>query len=486
MKKDFAVILCIYLFLAACTGSDQRHTSTEKKSVAVASINEDVKAEPRYSSDLMMSDTANADKKKDNRITGDDGDWSAQNVVLANTQEAEWMIRAGDIDNLGFGWEEGFTPFSGKSTFPHGFPWDRNKEDIRGTDQIIVPSGYKPGTDKCGADGYTATTMRPDNNPRSIALNISPVKTTSIHSAYLQLFVDDFQSPVFCTKFQARLNDLRFIEMEKLLNVLQQTGPVGKLINVKLPDEFLPLLKGDSITLFIDDPVSGAGDGFSIDFIKLLINPKGLVYKGSVEGIVIDKSTRKPIANASAEIKDYSVTATDKGGKFSINNIPAGLNIITGSASGYASAQVQADIIANDTTKGIIIELFPSEKIVFDNKTMREGDELVLNNIQFEVGSAMLTDTAKQELDKLSAFMNQNGKVEILLSGHTSTDGTGAFNKALSLNRVKSCRLYLIAKGIDEGRIEVFGYGSEKPVVPNDTEKNRSKNRRVEMKITKL
>jgi outer membrane protein OmpA-like peptidoglycan-associated protein len=82
--------------------------------------------------------------------------------------------------------------------------------------------------------------------------------------------------------------------------------------------------------------------------------------------------------------------------------------------------------------------------------------------------------------------MQQNPKVEILLSGHTSTDGSNEFNKELSLNRVRSCRSFLMSKGIDEGRIQVIGYGADKPIAPNDTEKNRSKNRRVEMKITKL
>jgi OOP family OmpA-OmpF porin len=144
------------------------------------------------------------------------------------------------------------------------------------------------------------------------------------------------------------------------------------------------------------------------------------------------------------------------------------------------------DVIANETTDEIVIELSASEKVTYDNKTMQEGDVLVLNNIQFELSSANLLEAGKKELDKLSVFMNKNPKVEILLSGHTSTDGTIAFNKALSINRVKTCKLYLMSKAIDEGRIEAVGYGSEKPVAPNDTEENRSRNRRVEMRITKL
>ena len=483
--KSNIFILFICLFFVGCQGSNQRDNSDENKSVATIATELESEKKTNGISDTMISGSDNKEEKK--RITDDDGNWSEQNVALANTREAEWMLRTGDIDNLGFGWEEGFTPFSGKSTFPHNYPWKTAKEDMPGTDRIIIPSGYNSSSgSKCGGDGYTGSTSRPGNNPRPITLILTPLKTATIHSATLLIFVDDFQSPMHCSKFQAKLNNARFIELEKLLNALQQSGPVGKLINVKLPDEFLPMLKTDSLNLFIDDPVNNVGDGFAIDFVKLLINPKELLYKGNVEGIIIDKATRQPITSARAEIKGHAVATTDKQGKFSINNIPAGINIITGSAPGYASEQLQADVIANETRDGIIIELSPSEKVTFENKPMQEGDELVMNNIQFELASANLTDTGKHELNKISAFMQQNVKVEILLSGHTSTDGTTAFNKQLSQNRVKTCKQHLVAKGIDEGRIEIIGYGSEKPVAPNNTELNRSKNRRVEMKITKL
>jgi len=464
---------------------DAKKYSQKQTSAASTSSPANADKTPSGSPDAILSKPLSQAIKKNSRISDNDGDWSAQNVALANTQEAEWMIRTGDIDNLGFGWAEGFTPFSGKSTLSHGFPWARDPEDMPGTDMIMIPSGYKPATAK-GSDGYTGATKRPDNNPRSLVLNLSAVKKTSVHSASLQLFVDDFQSPVFSSKFQVKLNGIRLIEMEKLLNALQQTGPVGKLLNIKIPNEFLPILRSDSLVLFIDDPVNSVGDGFAIDFVKLLVNPKEFIYKGNVKGTVIDRLTRQPITNATAEIRDYATAEADKEGRFSFENMPSGISIITSSAPGYASATAQVDVMTNETSDGIIIELSPSEKIIFDNKTMREGDELVLNNIQFELASANLTDRGRQELNRLSAFMHQNAKVEILLSGHTSTDGSSAFNKELSVNRVKSCKLYLITKGIDDGRIQIIGYGSDKPLVSNDTEKNRSKNRRVEMKITKL
>jgi outer membrane protein OmpA-like peptidoglycan-associated protein len=56
----------------------------------------------------------------------------------------------------------------------------------------------------------------------------------------------------------------------------------------------------------------------------------------------------------------------------------------------------------------------------------------------------------------------------------------------LSLKRVDTCKTYLVEKKIDEKRIFTAGYGPENPVAPNDTEENRAKNRRVEMKIVRI
>jgi outer membrane protein OmpA-like peptidoglycan-associated protein len=75
--------------------------------------------------------------------------------------------------------------------------------------------------------------------------------------------------------------------------------------------------------------------------------------------------------------------------------------------------------------------------------------------------------------------------VEIELSGHTSSEGEIALNKALSYKRVQSCRDYLTGKGIGTERIHIVGYGPDRPVAANDTEENRKKNRRVELRIVK-
>lgn len=415
-----------------------------------------------------------------------DGEWTSQLVVLKNTREADVMIRVGDIDNLGFGWSENFIPFSGRSTEAHSFPWEVNNADAAGTDRIFVPSSYNY-TAGGPSDGYTSSTQRPANKPEPIAIPLTEIKGVTVQSAWLQLFIDDFQAPAMESKFQVKINGLRFVEAEKMINRINQTGPIGKFISLRLTAEMLAKLDPDvPMVISIDDPTTKTGDGFAIDFVKLLINPKGVLYKGNIAGQIIDEATQKPIANATAQVPDYGSATTDAQGKFLLKDIPAGLAVVMGSAAGYGSSAKDVDVIMEETTEELIIPLKRSGKVTYNNKALQEGDNLVMNNIQFEVNSATLLAAGKQELDKLAALMKGNPGMEILLTGHTSSEGAAPANRDLSLRRVRSCKNYLSDKGIDEGRITIRGFGPDQPVASNDTEANRAKNRRVEMKVTKL
>lgn len=417
------------------------------------------------------------------RSTENDGDWSQQFLVLKNTAEADLVIRVGDIDNLGFGFEEDFNPFSGRSTGSHNYPWDPVPGNAGGTDRIMVPSSYNYNL--YGGDGYTGTTKRPGNLPQRVSIPLAALKGQQVDSAALQLFIDDFQAPSMGSRFQVKINGLRFTEAEKMINRIDQTGPVGKLITIRFTPELLQKLSGDSLVIAIDDPVSKVGDGYALDFVKLLINPR-LFYKGKVSGRIIDKESREPVPGAVARVEGMGMAVADADGHFVLEDLPAGLNILNGSHPGYASDQKQVDVIAGETSEGIELELKPSAPVRFNNKTLREGDDIVLNNIQFDVSSASLKPAGQQELDKVAAFLRQNGTVEIELSGHTSSEGGAALNRELSLKRVRSCKDYLVSKGIEDGRISIRGFGPDRPIAPNDSEPNRARNRRVEMKLTRL
>lgn len=113
------------------------------------------------------------------------------------------------------------------------------------------------------------------------------------------------------------------------------------------------------------------------------------------------------------------------------------------------------------------------------------GQVFRLNNVFFDFDKWDLRPESYVELDRVVKLLNDNPSMEIELSAHTDSFGSDDYNFKLSDNRAKSCREYLLSKGIDSSRVTSKGYGETQPVAPNDTPENRQLNRRVEFKITK-
>lgn len=422
-------------------------------------------------------------------VTPNDGPWNKMSVSMINTPEAAFMIRTGDIDNLGFGFPDGFDPFCGRSTDAHNYPWETNPGDAPGTDRILLPSSYSPNNlAPCGADGYSGNYGVSNTKPAPINLPLDILKGAEIKNAYLQLFIDDFQAPELCSRFQMTLNGKRFVEAEKLLNVVNQTGPIGKLITLAIPEEFYPMLQEPVLRVFIDDPVTHAADGYAIDFVKLIVNRNaGAVCSGNIRGVVVDNETGEPIQGASIENTARQVVITDAEGRFEMRDIPAGLEVLRASAGGYANANAVADVARGDEGDEVTILMSKTtKKAMYEGKALQEGESLVINNILFDQGSSGLRPTSVVELEKIVSFMQENPTVEIELSGHTSSEGDAGFNRSLSYKRVKSCKDYIVSKGIAVDRIVAVGYGPDRPAAPNNTEAGRVQNRRVEMRLLKL
>jgi outer membrane protein OmpA-like peptidoglycan-associated protein len=419
-----------------------------------------------------------------------DRDWKAQSANLAGTPEAAFIIRVGDVDNLGFGWPEKFDPFCGRMTESHPFPWQPDAADAAGFDRMLVSSRFNRAATarECGSDGYASSDDPPASRPAPYSLPIDPLKGAAITNAYLQLFIDDFQAPVYCSKFQLTLNGTRFVEGEKVLNAVEQTGPVGKLVTLKLPEDFHAVLRaGGKLEVRIDD-VNGAADGFAIDFIRLLVNRnRETVCKGDQAGDVRDKETGAPIAGARVSASDVAAVTTDADGRFQLRGLASGFETVSASAPGYNDGSAVADVASGADNPDITIEMEKGKgTVAFAGKTVRAGETISLNNILFDQGKADLRPESRAELDKIAAFMRDNPTAEIELSGHTSSEGDAAFNRSLSYLRVKACKDYVVARGIDTGRIAVVGYGPDRPVASNDNEAGRTQNRRVELRVLKL
>jgi outer membrane protein OmpA-like peptidoglycan-associated protein len=126
-----------------------------------------------------------------------------------------------------------------------------------------------------------------------------------------------------------------------------------------------------------------------------------------------------------------------------------------------------------EDSKGVELKLQPLAK----------DANLTLKDIYFESNSSDLFESSFEELDRVIKLMQSYPSMKIEIAAHTDDIGAASYNVRLSKERANSVIDYITSNNINEDRLISEGYGESNPVVPNDSEENRAKNRRVELKI---
>lgn len=122
----------------------------------------------------------------------------------------------------------------------------------------------------------------------------------------------------------------------------------------------------------------------------------------------------------------------------------------------------------------------PQRKVAFDKSMLIKN----FNNIEFETGKAVVKTTDVYDIIEYAIdFMYEYPNSKILLSGHTDTEGNDLFNMQLSQERTDVVKKYLVKQGVDESRIQTVDYGESMPLMDNNSEYGKARNRRVEINI---
>lgn len=193
---------------------------------------------------------------------------------------------------------------------------------------------------------------------------------------------------------------------------------------------------------------------------------------------LLDKETKAVIPVPKVRILDVEAKTevpVKVEGSEALVTLAIGTNYkISASAEGYAFF---ARAFKPDTTE--ITKL--NKKIPIGK--LKKNEPIVLNDITFDTGKADLKPESFEELDRVAKMLEDNPKITIELSAHTDDTGNDDSNLKLSDKRAKSVMDYMVSKGIKAERMTAKGYGETQPLVPNDSDENRAKNRRVQFKI---
>ncbi len=106
------------------------------------------------------------------------------------------------------------------------------------------------------------------------------------------------------------------------------------------------------------------------------------------------------------------------------------------------------------------------------------------DRIYFENAQTDLTEEASSTLLQQANWLKKYDGVTIQIEGHADERGTREYNISLSARRATVVRAFLIAQGIESGRISTIAYGKERPVKLCDAESCWSQNRRAVTVIT--
>jgi outer membrane protein OmpA-like peptidoglycan-associated protein len=110
---------------------------------------------------------------------------------------------------------------------------------------------------------------------------------------------------------------------------------------------------------------------------------------------------------------------------------------------------------------------------------LKSSGQATTHAVLFAFNSADLDPGAKPVLDDVARWLKGNPRVRLEIQGHTDNFGGAAPNLTLSQKRAEAVRAYLVAGGVDGGRLTAKGFGLTVPVADNQTPEGRARNRRV-------
>jgi outer membrane protein OmpA-like peptidoglycan-associated protein len=175
--------------------------------------------------------------------------------------------------------------------------------------------------------------------------------------------------------------------------------------------------------------------------------------------------------------------------------VGAGAGAVAGAAIGHAAGNTAAGAILGAViggSAGAIIggymdrQAAEIERDIEGARVERIGEGIKItfdSGILFDYDKADLKWDAQQNLTKLAGILNKYEDTNILIEGHTDSDGAAEYNMGLSNRRAQSVANHLANLAVDATRFTLMGYGENQPIASNDTAEGKAQNRRVEVAI---
>jgi len=207
---------------------------------------------------------------------------------------------------------------------------------------------------------------------------------------------------------------------------------------------------------------------------------------GNIVGKVKDLDTGSFVSGAAVKVVDVARKelsgSTDAQGAFRFDQVTPGEATITVDGNDYLVSSEKLDVkVRQDNPIELSIKKKPKNPLV----AVQAKEIIIRQQIQFAVDSAVILPASTGLLTEIADVLLKNPRIrKVEIQGHTDGTGSPAHNQKLSEDRASSVVAWLTAHGVAQDRLVAKGYGDSKPLVPNVTELNKARNRRVQFIIT--
>jgi outer membrane protein OmpA-like peptidoglycan-associated protein len=186
---------------------------------------------------------------------------------------------------------------------------------------------------------------------------------------------------------------------------------------------------------------------------------------------------------ASMTKKDMGILIGGAGG--------AAIGAAIGDAAGNTAVGAILGAVVGGAAGGIIGNYMDEQAAELERdlegaKIERVGEGIKItfqSGILFDVDKSDLKAEAQENISQLAVILNKYEDTNILLEGHTDSDGAEDYNMALSERRARAVQSYLAQREVVAQRMSVMWYGESQPIADNTTAEGKAANRRVEVAI---
>jgi outer membrane protein OmpA-like peptidoglycan-associated protein len=219
--------------------------------------------------------------------------------------------------------------------------------------------------------------------------------------------------------------------------------------------------------------------------VNVICELEAMPKVGTVVGAVSDGETGQAVTSARITVTDplnrSLDLAADASGGFSVGNVKPGTVKLSVEAAGYFTSAIEVQV---ESRKEVQARIVLNKRPTVPNVVVAGREVKLKKEVHFQHDSTDVLPDSLGLLEELAELFKSKPEIRLAeVQGHTDNTGSAVYNQRLSQGRAQAVVDTLVRLGVSSDRLVAKGYGADKPLVPNSTDANRAKNRRVQVII---